>query len=90
MFLGLLCYRSNVANSGEVLEDGVGVSTDYYCYAHSLHGGWQGFSLLFFLLLTSIDRSVHAQDLKRLLFHSSVLQTIFLPDPGGGSFPVAV
>ena len=57
MFLGLHCCRSNVANSGEVLEDGVGVSTDYYCYAHSLHGGWQGFSLLLFLLLTSIIRA---------------------------------
>ena len=30
------------------------------------------------------------QDLKRLLFDSSVPQTIFLPDLGGGSFPVAV
>ena len=57
MFLSLLCYRSNVANIGEVLEDGVGVSTDYYCHAHSLCGGWQGFSLLLFLLLTSIIRA---------------------------------
>ena len=24
----------------------MGVSTDYYCHAYSLHGGWQGFSLL--------------------------------------------
>ena len=38
----------------------------------------------------TIIGSAHAQDLKRLLFDSSVPQTIFLPDPGGGSFPVAV
>ena len=54
MFLDLLCYRSNVVNSGEVLEDGVGVSTDYYCHAHSLRGGWQGFLYCLYLLLTSI------------------------------------
>ena len=29
------CYRSYRAVSGEVLEDGVGVSTDYYCHAYS-------------------------------------------------------
>ena len=42
------------------------------------------------IVLSSRLGSAHAQDLKRLLFDSSVPQTIFLPDPGGGSFPVAV
>ena len=42
------------------------------------------------LIVWTAVRSAHAQDLKRLLFDSSVLKPIFWPDPGGGSFPVAV
>ena len=31
------CRRSNRADSGEVLADGVGISSHNYCHAHSLY-----------------------------------------------------
>ena len=57
---------------------------------HFVEWGLKIFSLPSVFNISNRLGSAHAQDLKRLLFDSSVPQTIFLPDPGSGSFPVAV